>query len=113
MNPNDFNEVAQALHDACQMKPEEKRNRIRLLREIVRDHNLQRWTRSFLQALSAVEVEKQSSGNGGSSLPSSSKQLPGETPGVALVAAAFSSRRQRYLLHRYSLQDFGAAVGDD
>jgi alpha,alpha-trehalose-phosphate synthase [UDP-forming] len=114
VNPNDFNEVAQALHDACQMKPEEKRNRIRLLRDIVRDHSLERWTRSFLQALTSVEVAKPTSDNGGSSTQGSPKPLPGETPGVALVAvAALSPRRQRYLFNRYSLQNFGAAVGDD
>ena len=56
VNPNDFAEVAQALHDATQMPVEEKRRRMRLLRAIVREHNVQGWIRSFLQAVPAADT---------------------------------------------------------
>ena len=92
VNPNDFAGVARALRDASQMPAEEKRNRMRLLREIIKDHNVQRWTRSFLQAADSVEGGA-ASGSGGASPHPGRKEPPDETPGVALVAAAFSRRR--------------------
>src|SRR2546430_2827364 len=55
VNPNDFAGVAQALRDASQMPAEEKRNRMRLLRDIIKDHNVQRWARPFLQAAAALD----------------------------------------------------------
>jgi len=90
VNPNDFAGVAQAIHDACVMPPEEKRTRMRLLRDIVKDHNVQRWARSFMQAASGVKEEKAKNGNGGTHT-SNSKEPPPETPGVALVAASLSN----------------------
>ena len=51
VNPNDFAEVAQALYDAAHMSADDKRCRMRLLRQIVKDHNVHRWIRSFLQAI--------------------------------------------------------------
>ncbi len=50
VNPNDLAGVAQAIHDACLMPREEKRQRMHTLREIVKDHNVRRWARSFMQA---------------------------------------------------------------
>src|SRR5947207_1225407 len=91
VNPNDFAGVAQALRDASQMPAEEKRNRMRLLRDIIKDHNVQRWARSFLQAAAAL-YGASTSGSGGASSQSNLKEPPQETPGVALVAAAFSRR---------------------
>jgi len=92
VNPNDFAGVAQAIHDACVMPMEEKRTRMRLLREIVKDHNVQRWARSFMQAAAGVKDEtKVKSGSGGSHVRNP-KEAP-ETPGVALVAASYSGGR--------------------
>src|ERR1700674_1247912 len=56
VNPNDFPEVAQTVHHAAHMTVEEKRSRMRLLRQIVKDHNVHRWIRSFLQVPSADHV---------------------------------------------------------
>src|SRR6266705_1102847 len=92
VNPNDFAGVAQALRDASQMPAEEKRNRMRLLRDIIKDHNVQRWARSFLQAAAALDGAS-TSGSGGASSESNLKEPPQQTHGVALVAAAFSRRR--------------------
>ena len=63
VNPNDFAEVAQALYDAAHMTAEEKRSRMRLLRQIVKDHNVHRWIRSFLQAIPSADQVKGGSGS--------------------------------------------------
>ncbi|MBS1849787.1 MAG: trehalose-6-phosphate synthase [Acidobacteria bacterium] len=82
VNPNDTPAVATAIREACIMPLEEKQRRIRVLREIVRGHNVQRWARSFMQAAADIpqppadqetKVEE--------STPSRT------TPGVALVAS--------------------------
>src|SRR5256885_13407642 len=91
VNPNDFAGVAQALRDASQMPAEEKRNRMRLLRDIIKDHNVQRWARSFLQAAAALDGAS-TSGSGGASSPSHLQGPPPQTPRVSHVVAAFSRR---------------------
>jgi trehalose 6-phosphate synthase len=50
VNPNDLAAVAEAIHRACMMPVEEKRSRMRLLRDIVRTNNVQVWAESFLNA---------------------------------------------------------------
>lgn len=92
VNPNDFAGVAQAIHDAAAMSADEKRTRMRLLRDIVRDHNVQRWARSFMHvALDGKEASKSAKanngGNGGqhTKADQESSQSP---PGVALIAAS-------------------------
>jgi alpha,alpha-trehalose-phosphate synthase [UDP-forming] len=50
VNPNDVAAVADAIHTACRMPRHEKQERMRLLRNIVRENNVQRWARSFIQA---------------------------------------------------------------
>src|SRR5437016_14153625 len=67
VNPNDFAGVAHALRAASQMPAEEKRNRMRLLRDIIKDHNVQRWARSFPQASAAVDGAS-TTGSGGGTL---------------------------------------------
>src|SRR5260370_27673559 len=42
VNPNDLAAIAEAIHRACVMPVEEKRSRMKLLRDIVRTHNMQR-----------------------------------------------------------------------
>ena len=116
VNPNDFAEVAQALHDAAHMPVEEKRCRMRLLREIVKDHSVQRWIRSFLQAIPATAAGG-SKGRvpGDSELDPTSRRPPVSMPGVALVAAAGSPRaRLRYQNGRETkLRVMASAAGDD
>ena len=115
VNPNDFAGVAQAIHDACLMTKEEKRSRMRLLRNIVKDHNVQRWARSFLQAALLPETECQliKSGNDGSSSTLKIRKQPtGEIPGVALVAASIGTRPGQYS-DGYTMRRIGSAHGDD
>jgi alpha,alpha-trehalose-phosphate synthase [UDP-forming] len=50
VNPNDLAGIAEAIHRACVMPLEEKRSRMKLLREIVRTYNVQSWAESFLSA---------------------------------------------------------------
>jgi trehalose-6-phosphate synthase len=113
VNPNDFAGVAQAIHDACLMTTEEKRTRMRLLRTIVKDHNVHRWARSFLQAAGPLETELTKSSKGGSSpILTIRKQPSGEIPGVALVAASMGVRRGQYAAG-HSIRRIGSAHGDD
>jgi trehalose 6-phosphate synthase len=55
VNPNDLAGVAEAIHRACIMPVEEKRSRMRLLRDIVRTYNVQSWAEGFLRAALTME----------------------------------------------------------
>ncbi|MBV9343201.1 MAG: trehalose-6-phosphate synthase [Acidobacteria bacterium] len=55
VNPNDLAGVAEAIHRACVMPLEEKRSRMRLLRDIVRTYNVQSWAEAFLNAVLMAE----------------------------------------------------------
>jgi trehalose 6-phosphate synthase/phosphatase len=55
VNPNDFAGIAEAIHRACVMPVEEKRSRMKLLRDIVRTYNVQGWAESFLEAALAED----------------------------------------------------------
>jgi trehalose 6-phosphate synthase len=85
VNPNDLAGIAEAIHRACVMPVEEKRSRMKLLRDIVRTYNVQGWAESFLSAavISDPKVER----DGGSS--------SAEEPGLPLSAAAATTHDQR------------------
>jgi trehalose 6-phosphate synthase len=51
INPYDLTAMAEAIHRACVMPVEEKRSRMRLLRDVVRTHNVQTWADAFLSAV--------------------------------------------------------------
>ena len=69
VNPNDLAGIAEAIHRACVMPLEEKRARMKLLRDIVRTYNVQGWAESFLSAamtanpIVARDVTSSSSGH--------------------------------------------------
>jgi trehalose 6-phosphate synthase/phosphatase len=50
VNPNDLAGIAEAVYKACVMPVEEKRSRMRLLRDIVRTYSVQNWAEAFLTA---------------------------------------------------------------
>lgn len=50
INPYDLTAMAEAIHRACVMPVEEKRSRMRLLRDIIRTHNVESWADAFLSA---------------------------------------------------------------
>ena len=117
VNPNDFSDVAQALHTAATMPPEEKRSRMQLLRQIVKDHNVQRWTRSFLQAASTLPNPAVVPGSGSGSIPKVAAAPPSDvTPGVALVASSVPSPailNARLAWRHRAFRPLGMASGDD
>jgi trehalose 6-phosphate synthase len=86
VNPNDTPAVAQAIHEACVMPADEKQRRMRILREIVRSHNVQRWARSFMHAAAAVP-EAKAKQTAEPAAEGIHKAAASPTPGVALVAA--------------------------
>jgi trehalose 6-phosphate synthase len=51
VNPHDTDDVKNALHTALTMDPEEGRRRMKALRRQVLGHDVDRWARSFLDAL--------------------------------------------------------------
>ena len=116
VNPNDFAEVAQALYDAAHMTAEDKRSRMRLLRQVVKDHNVHRWIRSFLEAIPSSDRTKGGPVGDSWSPPAPSKDRPGQKmPGVALVASALSPQgRPRYAMGKDAkLRVMGSAAGED
>ena len=78
VNPNDLAGIAEAIHRACVMPVEEKRSRMKLLRDIVRTYNVQGWAESFLSA--AVISDPKAERDAGTS--------SGEEPGLPLTASA-------------------------
>ena len=116
VNPNDFAEVAQALYDAAHMSADDKRCRMRLLRQIVKDHNVHRWIRSFLQAIpSAAQIKGGPGGDSQEPAARSKARSQSAMPGVALVAAALSpAGRPRYAMGKDAkLRVLGSAAGED
>ena len=55
VNPYDLAGIAEAIHRACIMPVEEKRSRMRLLRDIVRTYNVQSWADAFLSAVMTAD----------------------------------------------------------
>jgi trehalose 6-phosphate synthase len=53
VNPHDLDGVKNAMLAALAMDPEEGRRRMRVLRRQVLTHDVNRWARSFLEALGA------------------------------------------------------------
>jgi alpha,alpha-trehalose-phosphate synthase [UDP-forming] len=83
VNPNDLAGVAEAIHRACVMPVEEKRSRMRLLRDIVRAYNVENWAAGFLSATleqQPVQTEHSTSGPGarGPDLPLAAAALPND-----------------------------------
>ena len=64
VNPNDLAGIAEALHRACVMPVEEKRSRMRLLRDIVRTYSVQSWAEAFLHAAVTTRPEPQAKPGG-------------------------------------------------
>ena len=77
VNPNDLAGIAEAIHRACVMPVEEKRARMRLLRDVVRTYNVQSWAEAFLNAATTT----------GPALQAKDKSHPAGDSSVPLVAA--------------------------
>jgi trehalose 6-phosphate synthase len=88
INPYDLAGVAEAIHRACVMPVEEKRLRMRLMRDIVRTYNVQSWADAFLSAAMTAEPTMEAK---------SFRESDGgrdEDTGIPLIAAA-SAQDQR------------------
>jgi trehalose-6-phosphate synthase len=56
VNPYDTEEVATAIHRACQMSPEERHLRMRRMRTVVREHNIYRWAANLISELCEIRT---------------------------------------------------------
>jgi trehalose 6-phosphate synthase len=120
VNPNDFAGVAQALYEAAHMAAEDKRSRMGLLRQIVKDHDVHRWIRSFLQAIPSASETTHGSGGGSWSRRAGSSvvsivRVDQKLPGVALLASVVPPPgRPRYAMGKDAkLRVMRTAAGED
>ena len=57
VNPYDIHQMAEAIRAALEMDPEEKQNRMRHMRRIVRENNVYRWAANLIRAVCEVRIE--------------------------------------------------------
>ena len=67
VNPYDTEGLADAIHRALEMAPEEKRARMMRMRAYVREHNIYRWAGNLISELAALRLETPEDGNGAAS----------------------------------------------
>ncbi len=58
INPYDTEAMAEAIHRALEMAPEERRARMNRMRAYVREHNIYRWAGNLIGELAALRVEE-------------------------------------------------------
>jgi trehalose-6-phosphate synthase len=58
VNPYDTEEVANAIHRALEMAPDERRIRMQRMRATVREHNIYRWAGSLIGELCAIRTTR-------------------------------------------------------
>jgi trehalose-6-phosphate synthase/uncharacterized membrane protein affecting hemolysin expression len=58
VNPYDTEQLADCIRTALEMDPEERRARMRRMREVVKDHNIYRWAASLITELADIRLEK-------------------------------------------------------
>ncbi|PYT17345.1 MAG: trehalose-6-phosphate synthase [Acidobacteria bacterium] len=57
VNPYDTEELADAIHSALEMAPDEKRARMARMRAYLREHNIYRWAGSLIAELAALRID--------------------------------------------------------
>lgn len=57
VNPYDIEEMAQAIHRALEMDPNERRTRMRRMRQTVKEQNIYRWAANLIAELCEVRLE--------------------------------------------------------
>ncbi|HEV2489283.1 MAG TPA: trehalose-6-phosphate synthase [Candidatus Acidoferrales bacterium] len=65
VNPYDTEQIANAIHTALEMDPHERQERMRQMRQVVRDHNVYRWAGNLIAGLSEIRIEKAEAAAGG------------------------------------------------
>jgi trehalose 6-phosphate synthase len=63
VNPYDIEGVAEAIHQALEMDPGERRKRMQRMRHHVMDHNIYRWAASILGDLRDLRMESSETTN--------------------------------------------------
>jgi trehalose 6-phosphate synthase len=62
VNPYDTDELAEAVHTALTMPTEERRERMRRMRAMIREHNVYRWAGDLISELAKVRLETAAAG---------------------------------------------------
>jgi trehalose-6-phosphate synthase len=57
VNPYDIDEVAETIRQALEMPLEERNLRMRLMRRIVKEHNVYRWAAELISELADVRLD--------------------------------------------------------
>jgi trehalose 6-phosphate synthase len=57
VNPYDVDQTAEAIRTALEMAPEEKQERMRRMRKMVREHNVYRWAANLIGELCDVRLD--------------------------------------------------------
>jgi trehalose-6-phosphate synthase len=58
VNPYDIQQLADAIRTALEMSPEERSERMRNLRRVVKEHNVYRWAGNLLSSLCQLRIDK-------------------------------------------------------
>src|SRR5680860_11498 len=51
INPNNYNQIADAIHQAIEMPPEEQKKRVTILQKRLKRYNVEKWANDFMNAL--------------------------------------------------------------
>ncbi len=57
VNPYDTEQLAEAIHYSLDMDPRQRRERMRRMRRVVKEHNIYRWAANLIGAVSEIRVE--------------------------------------------------------
>jgi trehalose 6-phosphate synthase len=58
VNPYDTEDLAQAIHRALEMTPDEKKARMSRMRAYVREHNIYRWAGTLIAELTSLRTRE-------------------------------------------------------
>ena len=58
INPYDTDQVADAIHVALEMDSDDRHNRMRRMRDIVKEHNVYRWAGNLIAELSEIRIDE-------------------------------------------------------
>ena len=58
VNPYDIEQLAESIRYALEMTPEDRRARMRSMRQIVREHNIYRWAADLMSELAELRLDK-------------------------------------------------------
>lgn len=65
VNPYDIDQMAQAIRLALEMDSEEKANRMRRMRETLKENNIYRWAGNLITELAQIRLPQQPAAKGG------------------------------------------------